>query len=155
MEFSAKDYAILKTKVYIKNNNLFFFFNSVNKNSNDEILTEQKLKKSGLAFVKIQNKTAKKTLQNSILINSKELINCSILIIKQNINKNELKKINILNNFEPLLLTILALKLNNKIYSKTQLKELLVLNYKDIQLLLFQFTLTNIKLSVNFSYTKI
>jgi hypothetical protein len=146
MQFSSKDYKILKTKNYLKENNLFFFFNSIHRNSNDGIIIEQNLKKFNLNYYKIFNKTSKTTINNSIYKNSNELINSMTIFIKPISNSIELKKSNLLSCFEPLLFNMLAIKLNNKIYSTSQLKELNTLNYKDAKLLLFQFSLTNLKL---------
>lgn len=146
MQFSSKDYKILKTKNYLKENNLFFFFNSIHRNSNDGIIIEQNLKKFNLNYYKIFNKTSKATLNNSIYKNSNELINSMTVFIQPISNSIELKKSNLLSCFEPLLFNMLAIKLNNKIYSTFQLKEISTLNYKDTKLLLFQFSLTNLKL---------
>ena len=146
MQFSSKDFKILKTKNYIKENNLFFFFNSIHQNSNDGIIIEQNLKKFNLNYYKIFNKTSKTTLNNSIYKNSNELINSMTIFIKPISYSIELKKSNLLNCFEPLMFKMLAIKLNNKIYSTSQLKEINTINYKDAKLLLFQFKLTNLKL---------
>lgn len=146
MQFSSKDYKILKTKNYLKENNLFFFFNSIHRNSNDGIIIEQNLKKFNLNYYKIFNKTSKTTINNSIYKNSNELINSMTVFIKPISHSIELKKSNLLSCFEPLLFNMLAIKLNNKIYSTSQLKEISTLNYKDTKLLLFQFSLTNLKL---------
>lgn len=146
MQFSSKDYKILKTKNYLKENNLFFFFNSIHRNSNDGIIIEQNLKKFNLNYYKIFNKTSKTTINSSIYKNSNELINSMTVFIKPISHSIELKKSNLLSCFEPLLFNMLAIKLNNKIYSTSQLKGISTLNYKDTQLLLFQFSLTNLKL---------
>jgi hypothetical protein len=146
MQLSSKSYKILKTKNYIKENNLFFFFNSIHRNSNDGIIIEQNLKIFNLNHYKIFNKTSKTTISNSIYKNSNELINSMTVFIKPTFNSIELKKSNLLSCFEPLLFNMLAVKLNNKIYSTSQLKEINTLNYKDTKLLLFQFSLTNLKL---------
>lgn len=146
MQFSSKDYKILKTKNYLKENYLFFFFNSIHRNSNDGIIIEQNLKKFNLNYYKIFNKTSKTTINNSIYKNSNELINSMTIFIKPISHSLELKKSNLLSCFEPLMFNMLAVKLNNKIYSTSQLKEINTLNYKDTKLLLFQFSLTNLKL---------
>ena len=146
MQFSSKDYKILKTKNYLKENNLFFIFNSIHRNSNDGIIIEQNLKKFNLNYYKIFNKTSKTTINSSIYKNSNELINSMTVFIKPISHSIELKKSNLLSCFEPLLFNMLAIKLNNKIYSTSQLKEISTLNYKDTKLLLFQFSLTNLKL---------
>ena len=153
MQFSSKDYKILKTKNYLKENSLFFFFNSIHRNSNDGIIIEQNLKKFNLNYYKIFNKTSKTTINNSIYKNSNELINSMTVFIKPISYSLELKKSNLLSCFEPLMFNMLAIKLNNKIYSTSQLKELNTLNYKDSKLLLFQFSLTNLKLILK-KYTR-
>lgn len=149
MQFSSKTYKILKTKNYLKENDLFFFFNSISQNSNDEIIIEQNLKKVNLNYYKIFNKTSKPTLNNSIYKNSNELINSMTLFIKPVFTSIELKKSNLLNCFEPLLFNMLAIKLNSKIYSITQLKQIITFNYTDINYLLFQFNTTNFKILLN------
>ena len=146
MQFSSKNYKILKTKNYLKENNLFFFFNSIHRNSNDGIIIEQNLKKFNLNYYKIFNKTSKTTIKNSVYKNSSELINSMTVFIKPISQSIELKKSNLLSCFEPLLFSMLAIKLNNKIYSTSQLKEMTTLNYKDVKLLLFQFSATNLKI---------
>jgi hypothetical protein len=153
VQFSSKDYKILKTKNYLKENYLFFFFNSIHRNSNDGIIIEQNLKKFNLNYSKIFNKTSKTTINNSIYKNSNELINSMTVFIKPISYSLELKKSNLLSCFEPLMFNMLAIKLNNKIYSTSQLKELNTLNYKDSKLLLFQFSLTNLKLILK-KYTR-
>jgi hypothetical protein len=69
MKFTTKEYKITKTKSYIQTSNLFFFFNGINRNSNDWIIIEQKLKNINFEYYKIFNKTSKKTLENSIYKN--------------------------------------------------------------------------------------
>jgi hypothetical protein len=146
MQFSSKTYKILKTKNYLKENNLLFFVNSIPRNSNDEIIIEQNLKKFNLNYYKIFNKTSKTRLNNSIYINSNELINSITLFIKPIFNYIEFKKSTLFSCFEPLLIYMLAIKFNNKIYSMTQLKEVFTLHYKDSKLLFFQFNSTNFKI---------
>jgi hypothetical protein len=51
-----------------------------------------------------------------------------------------------IDNFELLLFTLLAIKLNNKVYSTSQVKNTFSLNYKDNKLLFYQFGLTNMKI---------
>jgi hypothetical protein len=145
MKFTTKEYKITKTKSYIQTSNLFFFFNGINRNSNDWIIIEQKLKNINFEYYKIFNKTSKKTLENSIYKNVIPTINSITFLIKLRSNTKELSKQILLNNFEPLLFTLLAVKLNNKIYSTTQLKALPSLNYSENKLLLFQFSITNLK----------
>lgn len=146
MKFTAKEYNIKKTKKYFHSNNLFIFFNGVNLNSNDWILIEQKLKKINFAYYKIFNKTSKKTLQTSIHLNITALINGITFLLKPISHSKELTKETLLNNFEPLMFTFLSVKLNNKMYSKDQFKNIFSFNYKENKLLFFQFGIANMKL---------
>ena len=145
MDFTTKEYKIQKTKSYVQSNNLFFFFNGINRSSTDWIIVEQSLKNINFDYYKIFNQTSKKTLDNSIYKNITPTINSIIFLMKPISSSKELAKPVLLNSFEPLLFTLLAVKLNNKIYSHYQLKNTYSLNYKDNKLLLFQFGITNLK----------
>jgi hypothetical protein len=146
MKFTSKEYNIAKTKKYFQSNNLFIFFNGINLNSDNWILIEQKLKKINFSYYKIFNTTSKKILQNSIHISKAALVSSITFLFKPISTFQEITKDTLLNSFEPMLFTILALKLNNKIYSKDQLKKLFSFKYKENKLLLFHFGVVNIKL---------
>jgi hypothetical protein len=150
MKFNLKNYKTAKTKKYIKVTNLFFFFSGVNRNSNDWIMTEQDLKKINFSYYKVFNKTATKTLKNSIYNNIKPIINGITFFIKPASIPKQLTKEVILDNFEPLLFMILAVKFNNKIYSITQLKKTNSLDYYENKLLICQFGTTQLKFYKSF-----
>jgi hypothetical protein len=145
MEFSSKDYKTSKTKQYIKTTKLFFFFTGIDRNSNDWILTEQNLNNLKFNYYKVFNKTASQTLQNSIYNNVKPVINGITFLIKPASSSGVVSKQMLVNNFEPLLFIMLAIKLNNKIYSTKRLKNVSSLEYSENKLLLYQFGLTNLK----------
>ena len=145
MKFTIKNYKILKTKKYLKKKNFFFFFNGVNRNSNDWILTEQGLKIINFSYYKIFNKTTHKILKSSIYDNFQSIIYGTTFFIQPILNSEPLS-INILtNNFGQFLFIMLAIKLNNKIYGTIQIKNSSSLEYNENMLLLYQFGLTNIK----------
>jgi hypothetical protein len=146
MDFTAKQYKTEKTKNFIKQNNLFIFFNGVNRNSNEWVIIEQELKKVNFNSYKIFNKTSKTTLNNSIFLNTSSLVNSMTFLLKPLINTKEINKNIIVNKFETLIFALLAIKINNKIYTKSQIKNLLTLNYKDNKLLLYKFLITNTKI---------
>jgi hypothetical protein len=150
MKFNLKNYKTAKTKKYIKVTNLFFFFSGVNRNSDDWIMTEQDLKKINFSYYKVFNKTATKTLKNSIYNNIKPIINGITFFIKPASIPKQLTKEVILDNFEPLLFMILAVKFNNKIYSITQLKKTNSLDYYENKLLICQFGTTQLKFYKSF-----
>lgn len=145
MKFSSKEYHIKKTKSYIKKN-LFFFFNGVNKKSNDWIHAEQELQKLSFSYYKILNKISKKTLNKSIYINVSSLINSVTFILQpEKIEKKEITKQVLIKSFEPLAFILLAVKFNNKIYSTNQLSNIFSFKYEENKLLFFQFNITNVK----------
>ena len=145
MDLTTKKFKIEKTKNLIKHNNLFIFLNGINRNSNDWILIEQELKKINFNYYKIFNKTSKKTLNNSIFLNTSSLINSMTFLLKPLVAEQEINKDILLNKIETLIFSLLAVKVNNKIYSKTKLKNLVTLNYKNNKLLLYKFLISNTK----------
>jgi hypothetical protein len=149
MEFSSKDYHKKKTKNYVVKNNLFFFFNGINRKSNAWIGIEQEIQNLSFSYYKILNTISKNTLNNSIYKNVTPLINSVTFLLKPLDNSKEITKRKILTNFEPLLFILLAIKLNNKIYSKNQLINKFSFKYKENKLLFFQFNTTNIKITLN------
>jgi len=146
MDFTAKNFKIEKTKNFIKNNNLFIFFNGINRNTNDWILIEQELKRIDFNYYKICNKTSKTILNNSIFLNASSLINSMTFLLKSLEDKKEINKNILFKNIETLIFSLLAIKINNRIYSKTQIKNLFSFNYKDNKLLLYKFLISNKKI---------
>lgn len=145
MKFDAKSYKINKTKNYIKTNNILFFFNGVNKNSKDWIHTEQNLKKINFKFYKVFNKTTKKTLNDSIYNKISSTVNGITFFIKPETNTKNLLKTTITKDLRLLLFILLAIKLNNKLYSASQLSKSNSLNYLDNKLLMYQFGVVHLK----------
>ena len=150
MELTIKDYKIGKTKKYLKNNNLFFFVNGINRNALDWLLTEQKLNTIGFKYYKVLNKTTVKTLNSSVYTKISSVVKGSTFLIKPQHNKLFIKQ-TVLNTFNPLFFELLIFKFNNKIYSINSLKNTYSLNYKEKKLLLYQFNLTSIKACDKFS----
>lgn len=144
MKLNFKNYKIIKTKNYIKKNNFFFIFNTINQNSNNRIKNEQNLMILNCSYYKIFNKTSNIVFENSIYKNSNSLINNIVVFLKVKINDVIFNKNSII-NLEPYI--FLALKLNNKIYSINQFKLLNSFKYYNNKLLLYQFYLTSIKFS--------
>jgi hypothetical protein len=95
------------------------------------------------------NTISKNTLNNSIYKNVTPLINSVTFLLKPLDNSKEITRQKILTNFEPLVFILLAIKLNNKIYSKNQLINKFSFKYKENKLLFFQFNATNIKIALN------
>lgn len=146
MKLNSKIYKINKTKNLTKTNSLFFIYNGINQKATDWINTEQKLMNINFKYYKIFNKIALKTFDNSILKNSKFTINSITFFIKPSLKDIILKKHILINNFESLLFKLLAIKLNNKIYSIKQLNKTYSMIYKNNKILLYQFMITNLKI---------
>ena len=150
MKLSVKNYKIVKMKIYFKASHLFFFVNGINRNSLDWLLTEQGLKTIGFNYCKVLNKTTIKTLNTSTYSNIKPVIKGSTLLIKPEPKKYFLKQ-TILNTLDPLLLELLIIKFNNRVYSANLLKKTYSLEYKETKLLFYQFNLTHLKTCSRFS----
>jgi hypothetical protein len=145
MEFNSKDYKIFKTKSYFKKTPLFFFLNTINHDSNSWVISEQNLKNLNLNYYKVFNKLTNNILKNSIYKNT-HMVNGITFCIKPSKNSKTLPKQVIAANFEIILFTLLAIKLNSKIYTITHFKNSNSLDYKENKLALYQFGTLNLKL---------
>jgi hypothetical protein len=129
MDFNLKKYRVLKIKKDFKKSELIFFFNSAKIKSNKWIKTEKQLKKLKLEYYQIFNNTTLKTIKNSIYANINQLVSGVILLIKP-IYKTTQLELKAINKFLDSLFLLLVVKLNNKIYTTTQLKNFNLLSYK-------------------------
>jgi hypothetical protein len=127
MDFSLKIYQRLKIKYYLKTINFFFFFHGAFLNSESWIKIEQTLVNNKLKYYKVFNTLMVKTLTCSIFKNLTTLLHGPIILISSHDETLTLKK---LKNINPLI-NLLCLKLNNKIYSKKQIKNIKKLSYID------------------------
>lgn len=150
MKLNIKDYKIVKTKNYLKNENLLFFINGINQNTLEWLLVEQGLKTIRFNYYKVLNKTTAKTLTNSIYTKFSPVVTGSTFFFKPSENKSFLKQTT-LNTLNLLLFELLIFKFNNKMYSINTLKDTHSLNYEETELLLYQFNLTYIKIYSKFS----
>ena len=141
-----KTYKLNRTKNYVKKNNLVLFLNGTNKNANYWLITEQKLKTLKLNYYKIPNKITIKAFKNSIYLNTIPIIYGIVIFIKPHQVVQTLQIKNVSSSLKSLLITVLALKLNSKIYSTKQISSGSSFNYKENKLLMSQFYTTSIKL---------
>ena len=125
MSFNLKIYKRLKIKYYFKKINFFFFYHGTFLNSIDWIKIEQLLNKNELKYFRIFNTLMINMLKNSIFKNLTILMHGPIILLNTNNTKLSLKK---LENMSPWM-SLLCLKLNTKIYSKKQIKNLKKLSY--------------------------
>ena len=129
MDFNLKKYRVLKVKKKLKKSELIFFFNSAKIKSNKWIKIEKQLKKLKLEYYQIFNNTTLKTIKNSIYTNINQIVSGVILLIKP-IHKSTQIELKVIKKFLDSLFVLLCIKLNNKIYTTTQLKNLNTLSYK-------------------------
>ena len=152
MKITVKEYKTSKIKLYLKKENMLFFFSGINRDSASWMQAEQTLKNINFQYYKLFNTAATNTLKTSIYTNIITLINGPTFFVKPIVDSKPLYKSVLLNNFEPLLFTLLAIKLNNKVYGVNQIKCCNSLEYKENLLLFYQFTLTHLK--AGFKLTK-
>jgi len=129
MKFNFKSYQIFKLKKYFKNQGLFFIFQSVKLNLTKWVEVEQNLKKLKLNYFKPLNKTTVKSYNDSIYKNFSSSINGFNLFISIRDKKTEFNTQFTLKALSSLFV-LTGIKLNNKIYSPSQLKTLKELSYK-------------------------
>ena len=141
MDFNLKTYKHHKIKTSFQQFNLLFFLHSPFLNSKISIKMNQKLLKFNLQHYKVSNKLFNNTIKNSVFTHLAVSIHASIVLLhsSQSISSyTQLTKINSL--------TLLSLRLNNKIYSKKQLKKLKKISYLQNVLILHNSIKTFIKL---------
>lgn len=135
MKFELKTYKVFKTKYYLKQNKLFFFYTATSLNLKSWLAIEQTFKKSNLSHYRLSNTLAIKTINASIYCNFKQLIHSLTMLV--NPEPKITLKLKKLIGLEKVL-TLLSVKLNNKIYSISQLKNFDYLDYNQTVLRLFQ-----------------
>ena len=143
MHFSNnKNYKIKNLKLIFKKSNLLFFFSDLNKNSQNLLTLKKKLINYKLIINKIINKITIKLIKNSINLPLKFLFLGSLFVLNIN-NKNLLKTT--LTSFNFLFPTILAVKLNKKIYSHFYIKKTYSFNYFQNKQLIKKFCVLKLK----------
>ena len=123
-----KLYKSLKTKQTIKSKDLIFFFHRINLNSVNNLKIEQKIFKENVSLKYIHNNSIKIAFNNSIFSNLSSLAKGFIGITFYNnytISNNHYKKMKMLGSD----MDLIYIKLNKRIYTTIQLKELTTLDY--------------------------
>lgn len=137
-----KSYKSIKVKKYFKKYSLLLITNGINQNSKNKLATKQKLTKLKIHMYKIHNQLTRKIIKKSIYKNYIKLIQNILYLftLKQ-------KKFNFLQiqSIETLNFLIMSIKINRKIYSITQIKNIKSSKYRNIFSILYQFLLVNLK----------
>lgn len=148
MQINLKANQKNKTKALLKKNNFLFFALGANQNAQNWLILEQSLNKLTIAYTKTYKNVTKKILQDSILKRFKSIIHSTFFFFKPKTqNQKTIIKSNIVNKLGTIQFTIVALKLNKKIYSRPQLETLNSYNYKKNVSLMYQFLITSLKSS--------
>jgi len=125
MDFGLKTYKHFKIKHYFKRINCFFFFHGTSLNNENWVKIEQTLVHHKLKYYRILNRLMINILKNSIFKNLVVLIHGPIILLNSNNSTLTFKE---LESISPLV-SLLGFKLNNKIYSKEQIKTLKKISY--------------------------
>ena len=129
MDFNLKDYQVLKLKKYFKKNGFFLLFHSAKLSLNQWVVVEQELKKLKLNYHKTLNGTTLKTLEKSIYRNYSPVVTNFVIFVDPKFKATELDLESLRKEMKPSF-SLISLKLNNKIYSPSQLKGVKTLSYK-------------------------
>lgn len=130
MNTKFKNYQISKISKYVANENIFLISQSVNKNSNDKTKADQSMNKIKFQYFKIANKIACLALNQSIFKNTSMVYKSSVVFLNPKIKKMQNKK-NLIKVFDKIMINLLLVKLNNKIYSIKNFKISTTLSYKE------------------------
>jgi len=153
MDFNSKDYQNIKLKNFFKTNGFFLWFHSAKLDSNKWIQMEQNLKKSKLNYSKVLNGVTLKLFKNSIFTNISPIICSFVLFVGSNFKTTALQFSSVEKHLNPSFKLISA-KLNNRIYSTSQLKGLPEFSYRKNMFGLYNALDQHLKTSYLLTITK-
>jgi len=125
MDFNLKIYKHFQIKRYFKATHFFCFFHGTSLSNKNWIKIEQSFVAHKITCFRVFNKLMINTLKKSTFRNLVVLIHGPILLLKINNSKLTFKE---LDNLNPLI-NFLGFRLNNKMYSKRQIKSLKKVSY--------------------------
>lgn len=134
MYLKFKTYQTVKLKKYLKNNTIILSFNAANFNKTQWFFIKQILKKLELNSYKPLNKTTIKVFKKCTLKN----FNFNITGLNVYINSKYVLNLILIKKTFEFSFTFIYLKLNNKIYSNSQLNGLVNLSYKKTMFKLYK-----------------
>lgn len=123
MDFNSKTSQRIKLKKLFKTNDLLFLCHSAKSDLNQWIQIEQSLKKLKLKYAKFLNSTTLTLFESSIYKNLNSIICGFLLFIRPEYRTTQIDLDYIRRIFKPLF-ELVSVKLNNKVYSSSQLKGL-------------------------------
>ena len=125
MDFNLKTYKCFKFKYYFKTVRIIFFFHGTSLNNENWLEIEQVFISNQLSYLRIFNTLINKSMQDSTFKNLSNLIHGPIVLLR---GTNVKLSMSAIKNINPLIY-LLCLKLNNKVYSKAQIKNVKQLSY--------------------------
>merc|ERR1711957_999698 len=141
---NSRKYQKFKIKSYLTDNELLFFLNGNNQIRGNWLQIEQGLKRLNLMYYKVYNKLLIKSFSFSIFSNLNKLVSGPFFLIK--LDQFFFKMtLSLIEDLKKLFFNCLVVKINNKIYSFLQFKNLRSFSYTNNTILLYQFLLTNLK----------
>ena len=149
MKLNFRNYQKTKIKSLLKNNNFLLFSIGANQNSSNWIALEQNLHKLAINYTKIYNNITTKILHDSIGKKSKKMVSSTFFFLKPK-NIAKLIKSTLLNELNVNKFYVVAIYLNKKIYTISQLKRINSFHYKKNVAIIYQFLLVSIKSSIRF-----
>jgi hypothetical protein len=129
MDFNSKDYQNVKLKKLFKINDFLFLFHSAKLDLRQWTQTEQNLKKLKLKYSKALNGSTLKLFKNSIYENLSPIIGGFVLFLSLSFKTTELRLNSVKKELKPSF-ELISVKLNNKLYSTSQLKGLNTLSHR-------------------------
>ena len=149
MKFNLKNYQTHKLKQLLKKENFLIFAINTNKNFKNWLLVEQGLHKLKINYHKVYNNTAANAIKRSTQVNLLKVLCSTFFFLKTNNFTKTLMKSKIINELNLIFFTILALKINQNVYSINQIKNLTIFSYKKQISILYQFLISNLKSFIN------
>jgi hypothetical protein len=143
MDFTAREYQMYKTKHSLKAHKICFFSQNITERAPDWIATEQKVDSLDFNYYKMNTRAAHKVIRGSKHLLKSSLIACTTALLFRKRNFKTYKKV----SFDRIAteFVLLAVKVNNIIYSTKQLKNLLIFYYRIMLLGVHKLILANIK----------
>ena len=156
MKFNLKTYQLSRSKKYLTEHSLLILSYNANQNSFNWLSVEQGLHKLNFKYYKNYNNTTIKMIEKTIFRNFLQMISSTFFLLRteQINNKFLTNKILLVKNLQDVQFNIHSLKLNNKIYSITQLKKINSLRYDDSIKIFHQFLNTHFKCCYIFTNQK-
>jgi hypothetical protein len=148
VEFTNRDYQMIKTKNLLTHNKICFFFQNSTEKAYTWLTTEQTVNELNFKYYKVNTLAGRRVFSNSKHRLKKLLISGTTAIVKQhNVYLNYTKFTNekIADTF-----ILIAIKINNTIVSTEQFKSLNICYYTLMMLTIYNYLIANIKATSHF-----